>query len=115
VSPFAYLERGRYIEYLEPWLASFPDTVHVRFLHDEHGHVSSIAGLYAALGVDQSFRPPDEQRRVNASRADDTSLSDDLVALLRDYYRDSDERLAVRIGRHLPWAQPPVVADRMPR
>ena len=115
VSPFAYLERGRYVDYLEPWWASFPDSVHVRFLHDEHGRLPAIAGLYAALGVDASFRPREENRLVNASRAADTSLPETLVARLRDYYGDSDARLADRIGRPLPWAQPPVAADRMPR
>ncbi len=34
VSPYAYLERGRYVLYLEPWLTAFAPTVHVRFLED---------------------------------------------------------------------------------
>ena len=25
VSPFAYLERGRYVDYLDPWMSAFPD------------------------------------------------------------------------------------------
>ena len=34
VSPFAYLERGRYVDYLAPWMSTFPDTSHVLFLEE---------------------------------------------------------------------------------
>ena len=34
VSPFAYLERGRYEQHLEPWFAVFPTTARVVFLQD---------------------------------------------------------------------------------
>ena len=34
VSPFAYVRRGRYLDYLEPWVATFPDTTHVLFLEE---------------------------------------------------------------------------------
>ncbi|MGH3355028.1 MAG: sulfotransferase family protein, partial [Nocardioidaceae bacterium] len=34
VSPYAYLERGRYDGYLDSWYAAFPGTTHVRFYED---------------------------------------------------------------------------------
>ena len=34
VSPYAYLERGRYAEQLGPWLDAFPGLVRVQFLED---------------------------------------------------------------------------------
>ena len=51
VSPYAYLERGRYTDYLGPWMSAFPATSHVLFLQDllADGHLSD--DLWAALGV----------------------------------------------------------------
>lgn len=104
VSPYAYLERGRYIDHLEPWFARFPDTLHVRFVEDEDGHQTPAVGLYAALAVDPGFHPPDEDRRVNASAGRPPELDDALMRRLRDYFRYSDARLAERLGDRLPWA-----------
>jgi hypothetical protein len=103
VSPFAYLERGRFIDYLEPWYASFPDTVHVRFLEDVAGGRVTAAELYDQVGVDPDFQPPDEDRRVNASEGVAPDLDDDLVRRLRGYFRESDLRLSQRLDRPLPW------------
>jgi hypothetical protein len=103
VSPYAYLERGRYVDYLEPWFASFPTSVHVIFLEDESGQRVPVAGLYQSLGVDSGFRPPSEDIRVNESTGTTPEIGQELVDQLREYYRDSDERLARRIGHAVPW------------
>lgn len=103
VSPYAYLERGRYDDFLEPWFASFPTTVHVRFLEDGSGQRVPVAGLYQALGVDSNFRPPSEDMRVNESTGTAPEIGEELMDQLRGYYRDSDERLARRIGHAVPW------------
>lgn len=107
VSPYAYLERGHYIDLLEPWFAAFPDTVLVRFL-EETGPAGPqgadpVASLYSALGVDPTFRPPHGDRRVNASSGVAPQLDDALATQLRAHFRDSDARLAARLGRQLPW------------
>ena len=58
VSPFAYLERGRYIDYLAPWLATFPDTMHVRVPRGAASRTRpSCERLWKALGVDPAIRP----------------------------------------------------------
>lgn len=103
VSPFAYLERGRYLDYLEPWYVAFPDAVHVRFLEDVVARRETAADLYAALGADPAFAPPAEGRRVNASSGHAPGLDDRTRRQLRAYFRDSDERLSERLGRALPW------------
>ncbi|HVQ88764.1 MAG TPA: hypothetical protein VMT88_11360, partial [Actinomycetes bacterium] len=104
VSPFAYLERGRYIDYLEPWFERFTPTMHIRFLDDNVREGLEIATLYRALGVDAEFRPDDEGRRVNESAGSVPELDGALVARLRGYFHDSDRRLAARLGREVPWA-----------
>ncbi len=103
VSPFAYLERGRYVDYLEPWFASFPRTVHVRFLEDLVAGRSSAADLYTSLGVDLSFEPPDVGIPVNPSSGPTPEIDAPLRRRLRDYFRDSDARLGERLGRGVPW------------
>lgn len=103
VSPYAYLERGCYVDFLDPWFDCFPSTVHVRFLDDGAGQRVPIAGLYEVLGVDGGFRPPAESMRVNESSGTTPELDQVLIDELREYFRDSDERLTRRLGRAVPW------------
>ena len=103
VSPFAYLERGRYTSYLQPWYDVFPGHVHVRFLEDHLADPTSIRDLYAALGVDPAFEPPDSGKRVNESTGAAPRLDPSLEAGLRDYYAASDTELSERLDRPLPW------------
>jgi hypothetical protein len=104
VSPFAYLERGRYSDYLDPWRIAFPGSLHIQFLEDDPGSDDSRERLYRAVGVDPSFRPVDPGRRVNASDGVAPELPADLVLDLRRFFHDSDERLTALVGRPLPWA-----------
>ena len=73
MSPYAYLERGRYAEQLVPWLETFPGLVRVQFLEDLVADPDVIGELYGWLGVDPTFRPDDPGpagARVATSTAD---------------------------------------------
>lgn len=102
VSPFAYLERGRYANYLGPWLAAFPDSMHVLFFEQLVGSVSALSDLYVAIGVDATT-PALATERVNSSDGTAPALSSQLLTQLDEYFRDSDERLTSLLGRELPW------------
>lgn len=107
VSPYAYLERGRYLDHLAPWLDSFPTTHHVCFLEhltDPERHAAALAGVYDALGLDPGAAPRPAGAAVNASEGERPELPGRLVAELRAYYSDSDAALARRLGCALPWA-----------
>lgn len=107
VSPYAYLERGRYVEHLAPWLAAFPDSSHVCFLEeltDPDLGGAALAAVYDAVGVDPAAAPPAPAGPVNASAGEEPDLPDDVVAALRDHFADSDAALARLLGRDLPWA-----------
>jgi hypothetical protein len=104
VSPFAYLERGRYVEYLGPWLDRFGGDVGVLFLEETLGDPDALGALYAGLGVDAGFRPPTPDDAVNESHEDKPALDDDLLVRLREHFRDSDRALSQLLGRPLPWA-----------
>jgi hypothetical protein len=105
VSPFAYLERGRYAGYLEPWTAAFPSTTHVIFLPELVEVPESLSRLYRSLGVDPGFRPANRDAQVNKSHEQAPELPTELVSRLRAYYRDSDAELSRVLGRELPWAR----------
>lgn len=101
VSPFAYLERGRYATDLARWWGRFP--VHVQFLEEQLAEPGRIGELLGWLGVDADVRPDVGERPVNASSPVGDDLDPGLVADLRRYFRDSDAALADLLGRDLPW------------
>lgn len=102
VSPFAYLERGRYADFLPPWQDAFPGRVHLLFLADLLTD-AGIAALYARLGVDPGFRPEAVGEPVNQSEQEAPDLDDALAARLRRFFATSDTALAAMTGRELPW------------
>jgi len=103
VSPFAYLERGRYSDYLDAWYEHFPESVHVRFFEELISEDRALADLYKDLGVDPSFLPDNLGQPINESRHPAPGLSPELVAQLRMYFADSDARLRTTLSRELPW------------
>ena len=102
VSPFAYVERGRYADYLPPWLDTFPATSHVWFLAELTGDPEAVRSVYADLGVDPEAGKYASEA-VNASSEPLPSLPADLVESLRAYYADADEALGRLLNRELPW------------
>ena len=105
VSPFAYLERGRYLDHLEPWFTAFPDKVHVVFLSEVLGDGSTLERLWETLGVDPGVGPPPREEAVNRSEVEAPALSGALRGTLETYFEASDRALGARLGRPLPWGR----------
>ncbi|MGI8711394.1 MAG: sulfotransferase [Acidimicrobiales bacterium] len=103
VSPFAYLERGRYIDYLGPWLTSFPAGLHVLFLGEVVRETSSLTQLYSRMGLDPAPETTAPSHAVNSSEGAAPRLEPGLVDRLRAYFDDSDALLRDQLGRELPW------------
>ena len=104
VSPYAYLERGRYHEYLQPWIDAFPDTSHVVFLEDLVKDDQTTVDLLTRLGVspDPAAEPP--ATKMNSSRrVGSGGLSGELLGTLETYYESSNLALSAQLGRELPW------------
>jgi len=106
VSPFAYLERGRYVDHLSPWLEAFGDLVRIQLLEDLVAEPDRIGELYAWLGVDGGVRPDSLGQPVNQGEHAGDDLDGDLVHQLRDYFHDSDRALAGLLDRELRWPDP---------
>jgi len=111
VSPYAYLERGRYTDYLQPWLERFGDDVTIAFLDELVAEEQARHDLFARLGVDPGLATP-PAAPVNASNQPVTDLDAGLVERLREYFSDSDRALADLVGRPLPWPTAPVGTGR---
>jgi hypothetical protein len=104
VSPFEYLARGRYADYLEGIVGSVePELLHVLLFEELAGSATVIADLYERLHVDPSFEPSRLGMVINASSASDSVVSPELEFWLRDYFRAPNERLEELLGRRLPW------------
>lgn len=103
VSPFAYLRRGRYVDYLEPWATAFPRTTHVVFLEELLTDPSVLPGLVASLGVDPDLTPRPATAPVNESEGDRPALNEALLGTLKTYFEPSDAALSAHLGRPLPW------------
>lgn len=107
VSPYAYLERGRYAEQLVPWLEQFPDTTHVLFSSELVEDDRVLQGLWVDLDVDPRKAPEPPREPINQSgdqsNAGPAALSGALVGTLESYYEASNRALSALLGRDLPW------------
>ncbi len=103
VSPYAYLERGRYAEQLEVWMTQFPRTTQVLFLDELLVDDAVLDRLWDGLGLDRPDVAVRPEQAVNESKTDPPELSDDLVGTLREYFEASDRALSALLGRALPW------------
>jgi hypothetical protein len=103
VSPFAYLERGRYMDYLEPWVAAFPDTMHVLFLEELVEDETVLEDLWKELGLDAGTLPRVPRQAVNRSQGDPPALSEQLWGTVEAYFESSNRALSAYLGRKLPW------------
>lgn len=105
VSPHAYLPRGRYIDYLERFARhASSDQLHVVFFEELVAGRRGVAACYDRLGVDPTFRPDALGSVVNATDGDDSVVEPAFAGWMRDYFRESDRRLAAFLGRRLPWS-----------
>lgn len=105
-SPYAYLRRGRYIDYISVYLRHFPEEKIGTFLYEQL--VASprlLREVYAFLGVTPDFIPASLNQIVNKTEKPDAPLSPDLKRYLLDYFAESNARLADRFGLDLhEWA-----------
>jgi hypothetical protein len=104
VSPFDYLARGRYADYLERAVKSIErDRIHVLVFEELVSETDVLARLYESLGVDPTFRPSAFHTAVNASDTDNEPVDPEIRDWLCDYFREPNQRLEAFLGRQLPW------------
>lgn len=112
VSPYAYLERGRYAGMLRPWIDTFGDLVRVQLLEELLAEPSRFVDTLVHVGVDPGLAPALGREPVNRSdlsglgaRAEAAAgaLDPSIDAAVRQYFGESDRELEALLGRRLPW------------
>lgn len=119
VHPFAYLQRSRYADHLERFLAHF-DRAAMRIIIQDDFDTAPLAtceGLFEFLGIDPRFRPPRLESGRNPSPPDDLTLTPDTFAYLIDHLAPSIDRLGRLLQRDLTaWHRPsPMIAAMLDR
>ena len=105
VSPFAYLARGRYIDYILSYARHFPKD-HIKVVTHESlvGPDAAWREVYDFLGVDRRFTPDGVGEAVNKSAqvaAGANDLSPALHRYMLDYFAQSNAQLATWAGLDL--------------
>lgn len=109
VSPFAYLQRGRYIDYIRMYERYVnPARIHIMIYEQMTQDIRVIQQLYAFLGVDATYAPQARGEVINANDSESApALDDALLRYLYDYFAESNQQLFARLGYDVPaWASP---------
>jgi hypothetical protein len=99
-----YLDRSRYHERLEPYLARFPtERIFICAQEDLATRPrETLRELYRFAGVDDSFRPPADDRRPYTSRGAQATLGERLRRRLAAELSEDADRLRELAGRGFP-------------
>lgn len=93
-SPFFYIKRGRYVDYIEVFLRYFKcDQIKILVFEDLIGNHQSIAALYEYLQVDSSFVPKAVHEKIN-SYSPEMEIFDSTRSFLMDLYDEANRRLS---------------------
>ena len=99
VNPFAYLQRGRYMDYITGYDCLFPpEQIYGMLTEQLPGNLTQIRAVYAYLDVASDFQPAGLHKQVNASQSREETLSPRLRRTLMNYFAEANGRLAARFG-----------------
>jgi hypothetical protein len=102
VSPYAYLRRGRYLDYISTYEHYFPiENIKIMLYEQLVKSVGTVTDLYAFLGVNSDFVPSKHSEIVNIGDKPNCALPANLQHYLVDYFAESNTRLAERYGLDL--------------
>lgn len=120
-SPFAYLQRGRYLDYIRVYGRYFSREQMIFLIYEEFvGQLVMLQALYRALGADPTFEPPSLHEHVNSGDHHVSATPSPVVEqYMHDYFAPLNAELAAYLGRDLSrWSRLPAAAavpDSSPR
>lgn len=102
-SPYAYLQRGHYMNYIDVYRQAFGDDAIYPIIYEEFvEQLDPVQALYRWLGVDDSYEPKQLEHPRNAStRVAEDNLSETYRAELRQHFAPSTRRLEAFLGREI--------------
>ena len=102
VSPYAYLARGRYIDYLRIYERCFPRPQLCVLQYERLvNSLREAQALYATLGVDPEFVPPTLDEVVNAAPHQELRLPPEVEQYMKVHFLDSTRLLSQEYGINL--------------
>jgi hypothetical protein len=102
-SPFAYLKRGRYLDYIRIFENFFRRDQLIFLIYEEFvGRLDQIRALYRTLEVAESFVPPSLATRINARPEDRETSDGEPAQFLADYFTASIGDFEAYLGRAIP-------------
>ena len=104
VSPFSYISRGIYIDFLQPYIEVFASRLKIILYEDLIGNIQTIQDIYKFLEVPESFKPTDIVKKYNESIG--VQISDELRTKLEEFYAPWNKKLESKLGVSLNvWKQ----------
>jgi hypothetical protein len=104
-SPYAYLKRGRYVDYIKMYQRYFPqENIYVIIQERLVGSEPSVRALFSFLGVRPNFLPKRINEVIHASDLSSESIepvSPELESHLLKYFADPNKHLAELLGLDL--------------
>jgi hypothetical protein len=101
-SPYAYLRRGRYIDYISTYEHYFPpENIKVILLEQLVKSINIVTDLYAFLGVAPDFMPATYDQIINRGDKPSYILPLNLEYYIIDYFAETNACLAERFGLDL--------------
>lgn len=101
-SPFAYLQRSRYIDSVKVYERVFGRRSLCILLYEQVvTSAAPVQRLYGFLGVDATFQPPRRAELVNTTTRTTSRLTAAQHRALQEHFRDANEELAERYGLDL--------------
>jgi len=101
VTPYAYIERGKYTRYLDRWSQLFVGQQFIPLVAENlFGNQAAIAALYKQLDINPQFIPPSLMEVVNSGSETRAKykIPDHLKAALHDTFRPWNHLLKMRYG-----------------
>ena len=83
ISPFAYIERSKYIDQLKRLTAHFPkENILVIIAERLFGNIEAVQGIYNWLSVDDSFIPPSLYKKVFSDPVSGHEVPKEIAAVI---------------------------------
>jgi hypothetical protein len=95
VSPYQYVERGKYVTFIDAYVKHFSkEQIKILVFEEFAGNESTVKELYRYLGVIDDFVPNSLHEKVNLATKNIVPPSPEMYAKLAEYFKDSIDELS---------------------
>ena len=99
ISPFDYLRRGQYINFINMYENYFDKkNIKIILMEDFINNIKEIKKVYNFLGVDCDFIPDSLNIRINSNNENMSVINPDVNNILKEYYSEYNTLLKKRLG-----------------